>query len=358
MVATKYKATWKTVLFPVLGLVVFFVYVYVFRVDIQQIIEIVQGINPYLYLLAAIAVILETLFSTFAWHLLLRFLSVKISITKSFLFTWIGIFMDILIPAESISGEISKVYLVAKEQDGAAGKATASVLVHRLISLAINAVVLVAGATLVLAEGQLLGIMLNLIFFLIILTFVFVSLLLLLCIKEERTLQLLDAIIRLAERITRGRWKLSKVRKEAVEAAKTFHSAMVEFSRAPKTLLLSSSLSVVSWILALAVFYLSFLSIGYTDIGWGAILVIYSIFNALKSIPIGIPFEVGLPEITLTTLFILVGVPPQQSATVTILVRILTLWLRFLVGFLAQQMLGISAVTTPNTDRQSISGKE
>ena len=190
-----------------------------------------------------------------------------------------------------------------------------------------------------LVESRLFGIMLNLTLILVTLTFLFLLSLLLLCIKEKWTLKTVDAIIRLASRMTRGRWKLSKVREEAVEAAKTFHSAMREFSHAPRTLFLSSSLSVVSWILALSVFYLSFSSIGYTSISWNAILVIHSIFNTVKSIPIGVPFEVGLPEITLTTLFILVGVPPQQSATVTMLVRALTLWLRFFVGFAAQQWL-------------------
>jgi uncharacterized membrane protein YbhN (UPF0104 family) len=66
---------------------------------------------------------------------------------------------------------------------------------------------------------------------------------------------------------------------------------------------------------------------------------------AVKSVPIGIPFEVGLPEITLTTLLILFGVPPQISATGTILMRILTLWFRFFGGFAAQQWLGIKDVT-------------
>jgi uncharacterized membrane protein YbhN (UPF0104 family) len=84
--------------------------------------------------------------------------------------------------------------------------------------------------------------------------------------------------------------------------------------------------------------------------------VISSIFVAVKSIPIGIPFEVGLPEITLTTLLVFFGVPWQVSATATILMRLLTLWVRFFIGFGVQQWLGIKAMTS-SSNRQAASAE-
>jgi uncharacterized membrane protein YbhN (UPF0104 family) len=93
------------------------------------------------------------------------------------------------------------------------------------------------------------------------------------------------------------------------------------------------------------------MAMGYPQISWSAILVISAIFVGVKSIPIGIPFEVGLPEITLTTLLYFFGVPWNVSATATILMRLLTLWLRFFIGFGAQQWIGIKAiVTTPKAE--------
>jgi uncharacterized protein (TIRG00374 family) len=243
---------------------------------------------------------------------------------------------------------------VTKEQNGTTGKVTASLVAQRLIGMSINIVTLFVGAVLLLMERHLFGTMLNLILILVTLTFLFLLLLLLLCIKEKWTLRIVDVIIRFAEWISRGRWKLTMVRKEVVEAAKGFHGAMREFGHAPKTLIIASSFSIISWILAVTIFYLSFLSIGYTSISWGAILVICSIFAAAKSIPIGVPFEVGLPEITLTTLFIFVGVPPQTSATVTILMRLLTLWFRFFIGFAAQQWLGIKGITATNKNNRMV----
>jgi uncharacterized protein (TIRG00374 family) len=260
--------------------------------------------------------------------------------------------MDILIPAESISGEISKIYLVTREQNGTAGKVTASLVIQRLIGMITNVLSLTLGASLLLIEKQLSGLMLNLTLTLATLTFFFLLLLLLLCVKENWTLRVVRGIINFAEWISRGRWKLTKIRTETLKAAKAFHSAIREFRGSPKIVVVASFFSTVSWILALLVFYLSILAIGYTSISIGAILVIFSIFIAIKSIPLGIPFEVGFPEITLTTLLILVGMPPQTSATATIAIRILTLWLRFFIGFTAQQWLGIKSVQATDTKTQ------
>ena len=346
MTQPKYKVTWITFIVPIIGLAAFFLYIYIFNVDIQEIIAKVQTINLNFYLLATIASLFDIFFFSLAWHSLLRFLSVRVSLLKSFLFVWVGIFVDTMIPAESVSGEISKIYLVNREQNGAAGKATASVVAQRLIGMSINIVTLSTGAVLLLIQHLLYGMMLTLILFLVVITFVFLVLIMLLSVKENWTMQIVDKVIGFGEWISRGRWKLAKLKEEVVEATKAFHVAIREYARAPKTLLVASSFSVVSWILALAIFYLTFLSIGYPQISWSAILVISGIFVAVKSVPVGVPFEVGLPEITLTTLLILFGVPPEISATATILMRLLTLWLRFFIGFAAQQWIGIKAITT------------
>jgi uncharacterized protein (TIRG00374 family) len=351
--APKYKVTWKTFLLPIIGLVAFFAYIYIFNVDIRVIITKAQEANLYYYALAAIASVFDVFFFSLAWYFLLRFLSVKLSILKSFGFVWVGIFVDTMIPAESISGEISKIFLVNSEQNGAAGKATASVVAQRLIGMGINVAILLIGASLLLIESLLYGMILGLILFLVIMICLFFTLILLLCFREKWTFRIVDSVIKFAEWISRGHWKLSKMREEVVEIHKAFHTAIKEYMRAPKTLFIASCSSIISWILSLSVFYLTFLSMGKAHLlSWSTILVVSGIFVAVKSVPIGIPFEVGLPEITLTTLLYFFGVPWDISATATILMRLLTLWLRFFIGFGAQQVIGIKAVMAgPSTEK-------
>lgn len=346
LTSPKYRVTWKTFLFPIIGLAAFFIYIYIFNVDIQAIFAKIQQIDIRFYLMAAVAVFLDTLFFTATWDLLLRFLKVKVSLFRLFMFVWVGVFVDTLIPAESVSGEVSKIYLVNREQPGSTGKATASVVAQRLMGMSINVATLVAGAVLLLTEKLLYGTILTLVLLLVTLSLLFFVLLLLLCVKENWTLRIVDGLIRFAERISKGRWKLLKLREEAIGAAKSFHEAMKQYAHAPKTLSIAFFFSAISWIISLIVFYLTFRSIGYPQITWSAILIISTIFIAAKSVPIGVPFEVGLPEITLTFLLSLFGVPLDISATATILMRLLTLWLRFFIGFAAQQWIGIKTMTT------------
>ncbi len=358
MNSPKYKVTWKTFILPLIGIAAFLMYIYFFNVDIQTIIVNMQHIRADFYAMAAVASLLDVFFFTVAWHLLLKFLSIKVTLIKEFLFVWVGIFVDTMIPAESMSGEVTKIYLVNREQNGSTGKATASVVAQRLVGMSINIVTLVIGAVLLLAEHLLYGPVLALVLFLVAMMLISLVLILFLCRKECWTLRIVDSLIRFAERITRGHWKLTDLKEEAIEATKAFHEAIGAYGHAPRTVILSSIASAASWVLSLAVFYLTFLSIGYTQISWSAILVISSIFVAVKSIPVGIPFEIGLPEITLTTLLVFFGVPWQVSATATILMRLLTLWVRFFIGFGAQQWLGIEAMTVASHKVSTSTGTE
>jgi len=72
--------------------------------------------------------------------------------------------------------------------------------------------------------------------------------------------------------------------------------------------------------------------------------VVYALLVAVKSIPIGVPAEVGLPDIIITTLFILFGVRPDISAAATVLTRILTVWLNFFIGLVAVQWFGVKSL--------------
>jgi hypothetical protein len=346
LTAPRYKVTWKTLLLPIIGLAAFFIYIYVFNVDIRQIIAEMEGIDLQYYIIAAIVSVLDVFFFALAWHSLLRFLRVKFSVLKSFALVWVSIFIDTLIPAESVSGELARIYYVNKEQDGTAGKATASVVAQRLIGMGIMLATLLGGMIVLLLQSLLFGMILGLILFLVSIICVVFVLILFLSFREERTFHMLESLIGFAEWIGRGRWKLTKFREEVVEIHKAFHIAIKEYVRAPKTLAIAISCSVTSWFLSILIYYFTFLAMGYNQISWVAIVIVTSIFVSVKSIPIGIPFEVGLPEITLTTLLIIFGVPSIVSATVTILTRLLTLWLRFFIGFGAQQLLGLRDIIT------------
>ncbi len=344
---------------PFVGLFAFFLYIYFFNVDIFNIIDQAKNLNVPLYALATLSVLLDTLFFALGWQALLRALKVKLSVLKSYLFVWYGVFVDTLIPAESISGEISRIYLVSREQNGTEGKVVASVVGHRLINMAINICSLFMGLGLLFFTGQFYSTFLEnntvlaLMLFLIGISSVFLVLLLLLSVKENWTLKIIDGTIRFADFVSRGRWKLGKIKQDAVNSAFIFHDSMKQYRRSPKTVAVSIFFSVASWVSALGVSYLVFLSLGLYQVQWSMIVITTSIVAAVKSIPVGIPFEVGLPEITMSTLYAIflqssMSMSYAQAigiaATATVLIRLLTLWLRFFIGFGSQQAVEFSVM--------------
>lgn len=336
MVSMKPKITWKTVIFPVIGILAFLIYLYLFNVDIPTIIETVQRIDLSIYILSILFVFVETFFYTLSWQSLLNFLSVKLSIVKVYLYVWYGIFMDISVPAASISGEVSKLYLVTREQSGTSGKVVATLVTQRLISMGTIISSLIIGIGILSAERPTSGLPFKLTLFFAIATTLFLVLFVLLCFKETWTLKIIDAVIRFVNYVSGGRWNLTKIKEDAIKAARMFHDSMKEFGRAPKTLFTSTLFIVLSWLSSLSIAYLVFLALNF-HVQWGVILVTCSIVIVLPAR--------GLPEIAMTTIYTLLGVPPQISATATILTRILTFWLRFFVGFAAQQWLEIKTIT-------------
>jgi uncharacterized protein (TIRG00374 family) len=352
MVVTKPKVTWKTVLLPIIGLVAFFLYIYLFNVDIQGIIATAQRADPLLFSVATLISLVEVFFYSVSWRTLLNGLQVKLSVIKANLFVWYGIYIDIVIPAESISGEVCRLYLVTKEQGGdTSGKTVASLVLQRLLGMGINVAALIIGIVLLfLGEAQIDQLIFNLILFVTVAIAVILLLVIVFSFKENLSIKVINALIRVGDFITRGKWKLfNKFKEEAYSTTKMFHDSMQEYRRKPRAVTVGLFWLVLNWACSFAIPYLVFLALDF-PVSWSVILITSAIVVAVKSIPIGIPFEVGLPEITMTTLYAaMLGTDPQTvaiCATSTILSRLITLWLRFFIGFAAQQWIELKPIVT------------
>jgi len=353
--APKPKLNWKTVLFPIVGLAAFFLYIYLSQTDIPAIIATAQTADPLPYALAIAFSIIEVFFYAVSWRVLLNFLQIKLSVIRSYLFVWYGIFLDIIIPAESVSGEAVRVYLIQREQGvSSCGPAVASLVTHRLLGMAMNVAILFVGMGLLFVEGQFSGLILNVVLFLAAAITAILLLLIVFSFKEQWSLKVINGLIKAAQFITRGRWKgLAKIREDACRITKSFHDSMKKFGRSPKPLALSLLGLSVTWFFSLSVSYLVFLSLR-MPVSWSVILITSAIVLAVKSIPVGIPFEVGVPEITMTALYTGFGIPGEVAVAATFLNRIITLWLRFFIGLGAQQYLDLKPVLTVCADTVNV----
>jgi glycosyltransferase 2 family protein len=347
----KPKLTWKTVVFPLLGLVGFFLYIYLFKIDILGILATAKTADPLIYSVAIVFGLLEVFFFTISWRVLTNYLQIKIRVFRAYLYVWYGIYVDTIVPAQSIGGEVTRTYLCTRDKCGPFGKVVASLFTHRLLGMALNVVALIAGIVLLTFGGNVNPLIFNAIIFVAAAIVSIICLMFVLSFKQLWTLRLIDFGTHFVHKITFGKVNLTKLTGQAVEVTTHFHDAMKEFRNNPKGIAGSSFYLVISWFFSLTIPYLVFYSLG-NPVSWSIIIVTSAIFLAVKAIPIGVPFEVGLPEVVMTTLYISMGIYGPLAATATILVRIITLWFRFFMGFAAQQYLELKLVVSDSVETE------
>ncbi len=334
----------KTVaLFFAAGLFVFLLYLYFF-VPFREMAQTLRRLNLFYFLLASGALFISAAFYSLAWQRLLDMLSVKASFLKAFQFTWVANFVDILVPAESVSGDISRTYLMSKEYGGNTGKIVASVISHRILATSVTIAGLVISSTYFAIYYKPPILILELVAIVSACSVIFIALLFCLSTRKEATEKIVNWFIKLLVRISRGHWKFENLKTSAVKTLSTFHEGIVVLSENPKGWIQPLAFSIFAWVSDSLIPVLVFLSLGplETTISLSAIVIVYSISVAIHYIPI-VSGELGILEIVMTSLFTLLGNPQAIAvfAVATILIRLLTLWSRLFIGGLIVQFMGI-----------------
>ncbi len=333
-----------------IGLSVFLVYLYFFFGGVTGLAEIaakIQTANLFYYSLAFISITLSMFFSSLAWHRLLNLLSIRAAFRKAFLYRWIGMFVDLLIPAESISGELSRAYLMSKNSGVNSGKVMASIVSHRILTMTVTFGGLIISSVYFFLKYRPTELVLSLILVLIAgSTALSIVLLGYVSVRRHATKKIVDLVISLVGRISRGRWELTGLRSKAEKMLKAFHRGIDILVRDPRGLTWPVVFSIISWSCNLLVVFLVFASVDFEismKLSLG-IIIVYSISASLENVPLGIPGEVGFMEIVMTTLYTMLGVPLDISAAATVLIRIVTVWFRLAVGYVFVQWIGIKAL--------------
>ena len=329
------------------GLFMFLLYLYFF-VPFGEFVTDIQKANPFYYSLAFGSMLLSVAFYSLAWQRLLHVLSVKCSFLKSFQIVWIGSFVDLLVPAESISGDISRVYLMSKESGENAGKVVASVIGHRVLTMTITLAGLVISSVYFVVTYRPPMLVVSSVSLLSGGTLLTLALIFYFSRKRQVTARIVAWIVRLLVRLSHGRWRFEHLKQSAEKMLKAFHDGIDTLIAQKSRLVLPVSLSILAWVLDLLISALVFQALDALR-SFSLIAIVYSISVAIQTIPLGVPGEVGVLDIVMTSLYTLLGVPITIAAVATVLIRILTLWLRLLIGGLTVQWLGIKGFKPPST---------
>ncbi len=333
------------------GIFVFLLYIY-FLVPFNDLVQTFQQVNPFYLFLALAVLFLAHGFYAFTWQKLLEMLSVKTSFLKAFQFTWVANFVDILVPAESVSGDFLRIYLLSKEKSGDAGKIAASVLCHRLLVTLISVLGLLISTMYFMLYNNPPTLVLEIVATIATLNAAVFGLVIYIGAKKEAAEKIVNWTINVLVNVTRGRWKFEHQKELAVKTMNKFYEGITVFRQTPKGFIVPVFSSIIAVALDILIMALAFLSIGPIEnmISLSALIIVYSSSAIIHYIPI-VSGELGTMEIFLTTMFTLLGT--QQTIAIytaaTVLIRILTLWVRLFVGGIIVQMMGIKSLTTKTT---------
>ena len=322
----------------ILGLVAFILYIYFF-VNPAQVIDILSKTNLAVYAGAFIAYLLYTLCSSLVWHRLLNSLSVKITKRKAFLFTWVGLFFEATVPQLGWSGEVSKTYLLAKDSNVEAGRIGASLVGQKIFTMTLTIVALSTGLGLVLLNYSLplaATLLIGLVLALSILTLAVVYYV---SLKPTATKTLLNWAIKIIL-FFRKSWNPQNFRAKAEELLGNFHSGIEQLKANPKALFQPISYAVMGFVFEVSVVFLTFVALG-QPVPVDVVLIVFTLTGTLQTVGVTI---FGFPELIMTLAFTALYIDSAVAVSVVLLTRVVNLWFRLIVSYLALQWAGIKII--------------
>ncbi len=328
--------TKRVLLFVLLGLFMLVLYFYYF-VGVVNVVDVIEQTNLFYYTAAFIAFLVSVLFSSLSWHILLSSLGIKMRIRRVLLFMWFGMFFDATIPDPGWSGDLTKAYMLAKTSGEDAGRIAASVVGQKIILVFVTIIALICGLALLALNYTLSSAVLIFIGFVLFLSTFALIMICYLSAKPKATKRMLDWLIRAISLVRGSTWNSLNFRLRGEETLNRFHEGMQTLIADPKALARPVAFSVLGWNFDVLVIFLTFISLGY-PVPVDKVLIVYALTGSLQIVGL---FFIGFAEIIISSSYTVLGIPPAIGLSVTLLTRVVTLWFKLVVSYVAFQWAGV-----------------
>jgi uncharacterized protein (TIRG00374 family) len=354
-------STRKSLFFMVIGLIVFFLYLYFF-VGFSSLFSVLSNLNSvnyvFYYSLAVLASVFSLFFVALAWRDLLNTLSVKAKLRSLFLYTWVGYFVDLVVPCQAVCGEVTRIYLVHNENQESYGSIAASSLTNRTISYFITSLGLLSGIVLVLTRANSVPfLILELLAVALIGTFVYLGGLIYLAVDERAAEKVAGILFKMIAALRLNRVLPTGLPERVQGSLLTLHEGFKTFRDKPAKLVKPFLYQFVSMVLNVSVYVLVFYSLGSTTLFLDFFIIVYFIVGTVQIA--AAVFSVGALDIALVNLFASYGVRDIGfGALAATMLRFLTFWMPIGVGYVAVQVIGARRLLSPKVAEMKPAGSE
>ena len=324
-------------LLAVLGFIVFFVYLFFFT-DLTEVAAIIGGVSVPIYFLVFVCTIFGAVFNTLAWKATLDNVSVKTTFKRVFNLTWVGTFLNCIVPG-GWSGDIFTTYLLGRDEGVDVIKVAASVIVKDILELLVVFLSLTIGMILLILNYSINTFILTAVG----ITMIFLALPLILIVylstNISLTKRLLQFLVRIIARIRHRKPSDVFEQKIAIQIA-NFHDVIMIIKKKPKSMTKPMIFQTMAWVCSIIALYLVFVSLG-TIIGLDKIIITNTIVSTISNQGVALT---GFSQIISSGLYQVLGINISLAQASSLLAGFASFWFVFVLSFVFFEVYGLGTV--------------
>jgi uncharacterized protein (TIRG00374 family) len=247
-----------------------------------------------------------------------------------------------VIPCETVCGEVTRIYLAQKDTKSEVGTSAAPVISSRILSTLVYTGGLFVGSIILVTTRKIPLYLVGTLILVAIGTLGMIGAIFYLALKEGAAEKLVNFVIRLIKIITKNQAKLEQRKEKLQQSLYSFTEAFQTYKKHPRLLVKPAIFAIIAWIFTLLLYLMVFYSLNWYNISIVDLAVVYCVSSTVETLTSGFP--VGAVEITMINLYSALNVPLVIAGAATTLTRLLTFWVQVLVGYPILQLTGLKHV--------------
>jgi uncharacterized protein (TIRG00374 family) len=315
-----------------LGFAVFLLYLYFFT-DMASVASVIVKTNLFFYSLAFLCVLGGVAFNALAWYSLLGSLSIKVNYRLIFNLSWVGIFVDAIIPG-GWSGDAFKAYLLSRDPKIDGGRTAASIVMKNVLELLLVICLSFFGLILLAINYTLESGVLIAIGTAVVLLTLPLIVIIYLSVNLDATKKILEMLKRL--------YAFVRHRPANIEG-------ITVLGNNPKSLFQATFFQIIAWGFDIMALFLIFASINY-PVPADKIIITNTLSVNLQAQGVALA---GFAQVVSSSVYTILGIPLSYSAASTVLAGFASFWFKTIIAFFAFQFVVFSRCVPPFCMRMS-----
>ena len=311
----------------VLGFAVFILYL-VFFTNFAEVGTVLGGINVVIYVLAFLSILAASAFDALAWKSTLDSLSVETTFRRIFSLSWVGHFVDTLIPG-GLSGDVFKTYLLTKDKDINGSKAAASIIIKDVLELIVVLGSLIVGIILLALNYSIDATVMTAIGITMIFLALPLVLVVYLSLNVGATEKLLSAIQRISGKFNGKEGKSAALQKKLHSQITEFRDGILSIKTNPKRIVKPAVFQTFTWVFEVLSFFLVFAALGEL-IGIDKVVITNTIVSNIQGQGVALA---GVSQIVSGSLYEALGIPQGMAYAAGLLALFAGFWFKLVLSF-------------------------